>query len=259
MLFTQEQKPFVSHLLLAALVLLVIFLGVLSINTLKKTKYIGTGGNLPNTLTFTGNAEVRVEPDMANISFSVDEENEDVTQAQEVVSAKISNILERLQELGINTKDIRTSSYSTNPRYDWNEGERILTGYVARQNIDLIVRNIEDTSLIVGLLGEADVTNMSGPYFEIEDEEKYERIARRDAIAAAKEKAEELAEDLGVKLIRIVSFGENGGMDYPQPYDYAESLSFDGSVQTKQSVPSPEIPSGESIISATITITYEVQ
>ncbi len=255
MLFTQEQKQYVGHLLVAALVLLIVFLGALSLNAFKNIKYVGTGGDVPNTLTFSGEAEVRIEPDIANISFAVEEINSDVSVAQEIVSEKISNILSRLEDMGIKEKDIRTSSYNTNPRYDWDDGERTLEGYSVRQNIDIIVRDIDDTSDIIGMLGEEKVTNLSGPYFEVEDQESYERIARKKAIDAAREKAEELADDLGVRLVRVVSFNENGNGGYPQPYAYAESASFDMAAVKA----SPEIPIGENVVTARVTITYEIQ
>lgn len=256
-LFTKEQKGYVGHLLVLGLVLLIILLGALSLQSLKNAKYAGTGGDIPNTLTFTGEAEVRIEPDMARVSFSVEEEADDANDAQEVVNEKIANMLDALEDLNISDKDIKTTYFNTNPRYDWNEGERILRGYVVTQGIEVIIRDVDSTNEVLGMLVEQGATNLSGPYFEIDDEEAYERVARKQAIKAAREKAEELAEDLGVRLVRIVSFNEGGNGYYPVPYAaMGESLSYD-SVATNKSV--PEIPTGENVITSNVTITYEIR
>ena len=257
MLFTQEQKNHVGNLIIGALVVLIIFLAALSLTTFKEMRYVGTSGDVSNTLTFSGEAEIRVEPDIANISFSVEEESESVSDAQEIVSEKISVILDGLDDLGLEEKDIRTSSYTTNPRYDWNDGERKLRGYIVRQSVNLIIRGIDDTNNVIALLGGEEVSNLSGPYFEVEDEEGYDRLARKEAIAAARKKAEELASDLGVRLIRIVSFNENGNNGSIEPYAYAESASFDLGGSNIKSL--PEIPTGENVITARVTITYEIQ
>jgi len=72
------------------------------------------------------------------------------------------------------------------------------------------------------------------------------------AIEAAKAKAEQLAKDLGIRLVRIVNFSEGG--NYPI-YGRAEfkALSAD------DAIPLPEIPVGENKIVSNVTITYEVR
>ena len=259
MLFTKDQNQYVGNLVIIVLVTLAIFLVAMSFNAFKSSRYIGTGGDVPNTLTFSGETEVRNHTDMAKNSFSFEKESDVVADAQEFVSEKISSTLKSLDSLGIKEKDIRTSSYNTNPRYDWNDGEQKLKGYVVSQSVDVIIRDISKTNAVVALLGEMGVTNLSGPYFDVEDKESYERLARKEAINAARAKAEELADDLGVKLIRIVSFNEGGNdTSYPQPYMTArnEMVSMDAAGAPKAS---PEIPIGENVVTANVTITYEIQ
>jgi uncharacterized protein YggE len=255
-MFTQEQKKYLSGLIIAAVVVGIILLLGLAINAFKQTKYIGLDVESANVLTFSGEAEVRVVPDIANISFSVREEGEDASVAEDVVSEKVSVILDLLDDEGVDEKDIRTQNYNTSPRYDWVDGERILKGYVVNQSISVIVRDIDDAGDIVSLLIDNGADSLNGPQFEVEDDEFYEREARRQAIAAAKEKAEELADDLGVRLIRIVSFNENGGGFYPQPY--MESAAYDAVSLSVQKA-GPELPIGENIITASVTISYEIQ
>ncbi len=77
------------------------------------------------------------------------------------------------------------------------------------------------------------------------------------AIDDAKEKAESLSKDLGVKLVRIISFYENsndGGYPYPM---YAESKAIGGDMAVTNVAPS--LSTGENKIMSNVTITYEIK
>ena len=63
-----------------------------------------------------------------------------------------------------------------------------------------------------------------------------------------------LSKDLGVHLIRIVSFSENG--NYPMPL-FAKGMMADS--VTVSSAPAPELPTGENKITSNVTITYEIR
>jgi len=111
---------------------------------------------------------------------------------------------------------------------------------------------VDETGKILDLLASAAVTDINGPNFEIDEIEKVQAKARKLAIEDAKAKAEQLAKDLGIRLVRIVNFSEGG--NYPI-YGRAEfkALSAD------DAIPLPEIPVGENKIVSNVTITYEVR
>jgi len=89
----------------------------------------------------------------------------------------------------------------------------------------------------------------------VEDESAIQTEARDEAIADAKEKAKALAKELGVSLVRIVSFTEsNGGYPYPL---YDKAYGMGGAVA--QSAPAPEISTGENKYTSNVTIVYEIR
>jgi uncharacterized protein YggE len=96
---------------------------------------------------------------------------------------------------------------------------------------------------------------MSGPNFTIDKEDVLKEQARKMAIDEAKEKAEKLSKDLGVKLVRIVSFSENNG-GYGMPMYYDKEMS---AVSSAGRAPAPELPTGENKIISNVTITYEIR
>ncbi len=102
-------------------------------------------------------------------------------------------------------------------------------------------------------LGSTGVSNLNGPNFAVDNEDGLKAQARKEAIDDAKSKAEVLAKDLGVSLVKIVSFSDsNAGY----PIMYANSAKMDAVA----AAPAPaELPKGENTISSDVTITYEIR
>jgi uncharacterized protein YggE len=100
------------------------------------------------------------------------------------------------------------------------------------------------------------VSNVSSLSFTIADEGGVQADARKLAIDEAQEKAEKLASDLGVQLVRIIGFHEEGG-GQPMPFMRAmamdmEEVGMGGSMEAT-------IPAGENQIVSRVSITYEIR
>jgi len=92
--------------------------------------------------------------------------------------------------------------------------------------------------------------------FVVEDEDTIRSEARGKAIDDAQAKAEELADQLGVKLVRVVSF-DQGGNYYPTIYKATAEFNMGGSVDDSAS--SPILPTGENRFVENVMITYEIR
>lgn len=263
-------------------IVLILFVAVLAINALKENRYIGGGVSASNVIAVSGEGKVFAVPDIAEIGFSVVAEKKTLTEAQTASAEKINAIMTYLKEQGVAEKDIQTANYSANPKYEYRASgtpvpavasgmsagssagiemmpvyyppqNQVLVGYEVSQTITVKVRDTEKVGALVTGIGAKGATNMYGPTFTIDDEVALQREARQKAIDDAKTKAQQLAKDLGVKLVRIVSFSENGGGYYPVMYKGMEAtVSSDASVV-------PEIPVGQNKISANVSITYEIR
>jgi hypothetical protein len=108
---------------------------------------------------------------------------------------------------------------------------------------------------IVSGLGDNGATNLSSINFTVDDMDKLKADARKEAISKAKIKAEQLAKDLGVELVRIISFNEGG--DYPvMNYARADMMS----VKAEGAGAAPTVlPVGQNKMVSNITITYEIR
>ena len=252
----------IKKTLVLVLLIFAIFLAVKTINMIKEYKFIGGGVPTANTIIVFGEGEVFAVPDIAEFSFSVVEEKKTVKDAQETAAKKINVIIAFLDENGIEEKDIKTTNYSVYPQYEFEReicsldfncrpAKQVLRGFEVNQSISVKVRDTRKAGEILSGIGGLGASNVSGLNFTIDDEVRLARDARKKAIDDAREKARELAGNLGVKLIRIVNFSESGERPI---YRYAatESIKLLGTV-------APEIPAGENKIISQVSITYEIR
>lgn len=221
----------------------------------------------PMTISVIGKGEVFAKPDIATFSFSVTAKEENAVAAQNTSAEAINKIVAYLKEQGIEDRDIKTQNYSLNPVYDYSRplctlqycppaGEPRLTGYEVSQMIVVKVRKTDTAGDLISGVGEFGATNISGLDFTIDDADTLEVQARDAAIADAKQQAEILARDLGVRIVRMSSYWENEG-SYPMPYGmggYAEKA-----MAVDQAMTAPALPAGENTVLSQVQITYEVR
>ena len=215
-----------------------------------------------DTIVVAGKGELTVKPDIATVSFSVTQENLDVSKASDVVNTKIAKVIDTLKVDGVDEKDIKTTGYNIYPRYNYvnsqaypyGGGTQVLAAYVVTQNIDIKIRDLSKAGKVVTDLSVLNVTDISGLNFTNDKYDDLVRQARDEAIADARSQAEKLAKALGVRLVKIVAFSENG--NYPVPYGMGGGFA---GIATKESVAPAVLPTGENKITSNVSVTYEIR
>ena len=265
----EDSKTKLYQALTVLTLITVVLVGAMVVSEIKGYRFIGGGVAATNTISVSGEGEVTASPDIAPVSFSVREEAKKVADAQNKVDVKTKAALAAVRKLGVADKDIKTENYSSYPKYEWHEatyscmglncpppqpGRQVLIGYEVSQSVTVTVRDLDTTSAIIEALGTAGVTDMQGPNFAIDKEDTLKAEARKQAIEKARTKAEVLARDLGVSLVRVVSFSE--GQNYPI---YARTMMSAEKVDASPAPSLPEIPQGEQKITSQVTVTYEIR
>lgn len=240
-------------LVYAVLVLLVIFLA-----TSAYTKVRESRGMLPhNTISISGEGSVFAKPDIGQVNLTVIREGKTVAEAQKAATEGANAVVGYLKSAGIEEKDIKTISYNLNPRYDYTQnGGRVDRGYEVVQTFDVKIRNLDKAGDILAGAAEKGANQVSGLNFTIDNPDTLNAQAREDAIRDAKEKAEKLADQLGVRLGRIVSFSESSGGYPPVPMYYK---GMGGAVAQDSASVAPATPTGENEIVSNVTIIYEIR
>lgn len=220
------------------------------------------------TISVNGTADVYAVPDVAELRASVMGEAKDKAGSTAKQAEIKQKVLAVMKEFNIAEKDYKTEYINTNPKYEWQkqtiycvsapcpqpEGKNVIVGYTTDESFVIKVRNIDDAGKVYDALVKAGVQNISGPNMMIDDEQKIISEAREKAIADAKIKAKKLAKDLDVRIVRIVSFNENGGGNPMPMYDMANQA-----VSMKAGAPETTISKGENKITANVNIVYEIR
>lgn len=255
----------VATLSITIMLFLTLFLYGKTMVAFKDSGIWGRDGYPDNTISIEGYGEVNAIPNIAEFSFTVSERSESSEEAQRLATTKINEVTESLIENGIEETDIKTISYNIYPNYSYInsrmciEGncpdvrEPVITSYEVSQTTSVKIREVDMAGDFIALVGQQGVSNVSGLNFVVDDREVLEQEAAALAIADAKENAYKIAKELGVKLVRIVGYYESydGG---PMPYG-GDSFMMKAEVASM----SPNISTGESTVSKSVNITYEIK
>jgi len=208
-----------------------------------------------NLFMSTGEAELETIPDEASVSLGISVEQPTVALAQDEANRVINSISERLKSMGINKEDIKTQNYSIYPDYNYENGNRDINGYRVTANLAVKLTDFEKLNAVIDMATAEGANQVGGINFSLSKEKEAElkKQAREDAIADAKDSAQELARLSGVKLGKVVDVSEyrNGGG--PIPFlARSEMALMDSGVAEPTSV-----EPGSTTYSYTVTLSYE--
>ncbi len=243
-----DRQKFIINLLLILCLTAIVVVSVVMVS--KRNDY-------PDRFSVTATGKVYAKPDVANLTVGVktDAKSTAATAVKENTN-KMNEIVKALKALGIEEKDIKTSSYNLNPVYDWTNNRQTLRGYEVYQTVTIKIRNLDKIGDAIAKTTEKGANQVGNISFTIDDEFELKAQARDAAIERARTKAEDISRKTGMKLGKIVNVYENQ-VYYPSSANYAleaKGLGIGGG-----GVPAPDIQTGENEVSVEIVITYEVK
>jgi len=267
-------------------ILILLFI-VLTIKELASIGHVGDSAPV-NTITLNGTGDAYAIPDVATFTFTVTDTEKTVAAAQTKATAAANAALTIVRAAGVADKDIRTENYSINPHYEYQNavcpqpavyssgassgsggvmipstapvvycpsGKSVITGYDVSESVSIKLRDLSKAGSLLASLGSAGVQNLNGPSFDVDNPDAIQAEARGKAISDARNKANALASELGVRIVRVVSFSDNNG-SYQRPMVYAMDSST-GAAAPKAAA--PEIVAGQQKVTDTVTVTYQIQ
>jgi hypothetical protein len=170
----------------------------------------------PGAMTVTGTATLEVSPDCADLTLTISADGIRPGLATKSLQAKEQQLIEALAKLGVEGSDLKLSYLTMNPIYEPNpEGYAQLHVHTYRADITVTAttRHFDKIGDIMDAGANAGVTAMSTA-FRRSDLAQLKKKVRDMALTAAKEKAKQTADALGIKLGRVVTVAEapNGVM-----------------------------------------------
>lgn len=169
------------------------------------------------SINVSGAAEIKVAPDEVLINVGIESRHTKLDQAKRLNDENVAAALGFLKRSGVPDKDVQTDFISIEPQYESDNSSRsalersglVPLLYIVRKNIGIRLTRVGDfDALLAGLL-ENGVQYIHGVEFRTSQLRKHRDAARSLAIRAAKEKADALTSELGVRRGAAQSISES--------------------------------------------------
>ena len=158
-----------------------------------------------------------------------------------------------LKDAGIAEKDIQTSNFMVQPRYDYQDGKPPkLVGYDVSNTVTVTVRKLAALGLLLDKVVQAGSNQINGIGFDVSKPDAALDEARKLATADAARKAKIYAEAMGVGLGPVMSISESTGYQPPMPMARGKAMMADAAA------PVP-VAAGEQTLSVDVNITWEIK
>lgn len=208
------------------------------------------------SVSVSGEANVSVAPDLAQIDGGASSEAKTAREAAEANNAAMGRILLALKGAGIDEKDYQTSRLALQPQYapaagPNRTGPPQIVGYRASNRITIKVREIAKVAGIIDTLVGAGANEIGGISFMVTQASKALDDARTRAVADARRKAEIYAKAAGVALGEPISITEEGAV--PSPV-FRNKMA----APMAANMATPVAP-GEELLSVTVNVSWAIK
>lgn len=208
----------------------------------------------------SGEGETVAVPDVAQFTFGVlTEGGKDVAALQKQNSEKANNIIEFVKKQGVDKKDVKTTSYNVQPRYQYFNCRfdsvcppAEIIGYTISQSVEVKARDFDKIGALLSGAVDNGANNVSQLYFTIDDRDDLENEARAKAIAKARAKAEALAKAGGFRLGKLLEIQESP-QGYPMPLSAVRNFGVEEDAAT------PSIEPGSQEVKINVTLKFEIK
>ena len=205
----------------------------------------------PPAISVTGEANVSVAPDQAQIDGGVTSDAKTAREASDANNAAMGKELLALKGAGIEEKDYQTSRLSLQPQFAPSKVAERAPGIVsfrASNRVTVRIRDVSKVANVIDVLVGAGANDIGGINFTVTQASKHLDEAREKAIADARRKAEIYAKAAGVTLGEPLSISEEGA---PVPM-------YRGKMAAPMAAGAP-VAQGEETLSVTVSVSWAIK
>ena len=253
---TWKTNPLFTAMFFLTSLALIIFLGEKTFQVNREAVHLDQPTPIEHTVSFDGIGKTTMTPDIAEMTFGISSTAASVSDAQKHNTDKMNTLTDKIKSAGIADADLQTKDYSAYEKTSWDSIKQISVsqGWVVSQSLQVKIRDVQKVSDIVQIGGQNGSTSINGPTFVVDDQSKYDTIARAKALADAKQKADSLAQSLGLHINQVVGYSEStdGGTIPPMPYALDAYKTMAGS----SAAPAPQIAVGTQDLTMHVNVTY---
>lgn len=200
-------------------------------------------------ITVTGVGTSTVTPDAVRFFAAVSVIAKSNKEALASASKSATAVRGALRDNGIATKDIKTSSLTVYPEYNYSQDKgQELVGYRATQSFTVVIRKADNAGAVIDAVVSAggDAVQINGISPFLSNGAAATEKAREAAVADARARANSYAKYLGVSLGRVISLTEVSAPVYNFPVMAKGALAEDAT----------QIDLGETEVTVTVTVRW---
>ncbi len=227
------------------------------INAASAQVYPGTIPDTNNTISVTGTAIQKVEPDRVTATFAIETTSKTAGDALRANSEAMNKVLGALKDAGVQENETHTSFFSISPTYNYSQSDNVqeLKGYTVTNSIMVESSNLSNVSSWIDAAVGAGANRVDGLSFTVSEQkmDKLRADLTQQAIDNARNKADALAQALDIKITGVKAASLN---DFSNPVSPL-SLSLAPMAAAPESIKTPITPDDQTITS-TVTVIYKI-
>ncbi len=213
--------------------------------------------NKNSTLEINGQARMSVMPDEVVFSITVNQENADFGEALDQLNTEISAIKSQLKKAKVEDKNIKTTNYSINENWKYENGKRFQDGYKAMHSINVhIAFDKETMKSVYGAIRDSKVKVNMRLSFGLSNQKTFESELMQMAVKDAKSKAELLATAANMEVVGIKKITYGGRTNNYQPRNY--NMAMDASSVRSKGAANIDVTPGAITLSDQVFIVFEL-
>jgi uncharacterized protein YggE len=176
-------------------------------------------GSSPRSITVTGYGTASGAPDIAFMSLGVESSAPDIGAALADNNSRMEAVIAVLNENGVAREDVRTDYFNIYqdkgfqpfPTDSSSPSSESQTMYRVNNSVVVTVRDVTKVGELLSAVVEAGANTINWVNFSIADRAALEADARIAALADARDRAQQLADELGVQLGEVLEVVEYSG------------------------------------------------
>ena len=215
---------------------------------------LADGGKMPRIISLSGHGEVRSTPDIAFVTSGVSTQGNTAAEALAANTKAMTDLFAALKSAGIEDKDIQTSNFSVQPRYDYSNGQAPkLVGYDVSNNVSIKLKKVDTLGALLDTLVQAGSNQITGVSFDVSKPDEAMDEARKLATQDATRKAKLFAQAMGIELGSVMQISE-ASAGSPPPVPFVRGVAM----MKADAAPVP-IAAGEQSIAADVNVIWEIK
>ncbi len=208
------------------------------------------------SVTTTGQANVKLAPDRAWVSVGIEARAPKSQEAQKKAALVMTAIQTELKALGIPGNAIRTVSFNLHADWDYTNNRRVLRGYVVSNMAEVKVDDLTKVADVLDRSISAGGNTIHGVRWDLQNRDRVERDALRQAVEDAKQRAEVSVAAAGARLGPVLRINE-------QRFEYQPRQMMDAGMMRAQraealAMPDTPINPGEIEVRASVTVAFSI-